>query len=79
MYRIKGQKNDDLHTTAEVFPPDFMHDYGSLGHVTDALVEVADDYAATWCAHVFHDDIGISTVYFDDGQYTCFWFSDIGE
>ena len=77
MYRIKGQKNDDLNNTAEVFPPDFIFDHGALFEAREAVTQAADDYAATWCADVFHAE-GLSTVYFDDGQYTCFWFSDMG-
>jgi hypothetical protein len=78
MYKVKAQKNDDHHNTAEVFKPGFVLDYGTLFEVTEATIEAADDYAATWCADVFHDNTGLSTVYFDDGQYTCFWFSDLG-
>ena len=79
MYKIKAQKNDDLHNSAEVFAPDFqIEGYGTEFEVAEAIKEAADYYAETWCADVFHDDAGLSTVYFDDGQYTCFWFSDMG-
>ena len=78
MYKIKAQKNDELHNSAEVFAPDFEINYGTEFEAGEATVQAADDYAALWAADVFHDDAGLSTVYFDDGQYTCFWFTDIG-
>ena len=78
MYLVKGQKNDELHTTAEIFLPDLELTYGTEFEAAEATIKAADDYAATWCADVIHDSYGLSTVYFDDGQYSCFWFSDIG-
>ena len=77
MYRIKAQKNDELNTSAEVFQPDSQLEYGTEFEAADATREAADDYAATWCADVYHAQ-ALSTVYFDDGQYTCFQYSDIG-
>ena len=77
MYKIKAQKNDELHNSAEVFAPDFELLYGTEFEAAESIVLAADDYAATWAADVHHSE-GLSTVYFDDGQYTCFWFTDIG-
>ena len=77
MYRIKAQKNDERITTADVFPPDFEYEYGTEFEAAEQTQMVADDYASLWCADVYHAE-GMSTVYFDDGQYTVFWFTDIG-
>ena len=80
MDRIKAQKNDEKQSTAEVFSPGFPIDYGTECEAAEAMQIAADDYAATWAADTYHNmELGLSTVYFDDGQYTCFWFSDIGE
>ena len=52
--------------------------YDTFETGSDAEIELhrlADDYAELMGAHVFHDDIGLSTVWDDDGEYICFWLA----
>lgn len=78
MYIVRMQKNDDVSDCVEcVAINDLYHEYETKEECKEAVIAAADDYAELWYANVFHDSCGLSTVYFDDGQYSCFQWSEL--